>query len=199
MGVAMMAGRAKFIRRAGIAFAATAALTATTIAFADTHQHVLLKEDLFGNIPNVTIRGVAAGAAPWVVDGWVKLTNDHLMASGKWLIIPKTGYLANGKPIPAAIAGTTAHVPEVLAEVTFANSPAIVTAPVKLSSDGDFTINANIQVPAGASQPIVLIGPGADGKMKAWFASTNFLFNYGVATKASVMGSTKGMGGSKSW
>lgn len=163
-------------------------------AFADmsTQAAPMYSGKLFGNIPNVTVRGVAAGGAPWIVQGSVKLTDNHIWASGKWLIIPKTGFLANGKPIPKAVAGTTAGVKTVVAEITFANKPSVVTAPVTLDAKGDFTINASVMIPKGAADPVVLIGP-SDGKggEKVWFASTDFLMDYGQAMQSgSAMGST---------
>lgn len=168
-------------------------------AFADMNAQAapMYTGKLFGNIPNVTVRGVQAGGAPWVVDGTVKLTDNHIWASGKWLIIPKTGFLANGKPIPMKVAGTTAGVLKVVAEITFANDKAVVTAPVALSAKGDFTINAKVMIPKGAADPVVLIGPpNGMGGEKVWFASTNFLMDYGQA-----MGSSTGMasGSNANW
>lgn len=174
---------------------AVAALSVGGGAFAATQSSTMLNGQLFGNIPNVTVRGVAAGKAPWIVEGHVALTKTDLTVTGKWLIIPKTGFMVNGQAIPKALAGTTAGVKSIVAEITFANSPAIVTAPVTLSTQGDFKISATVKMPAGAAQPVVLIGPAAKGKMVAWFASSNFLMDYGQY-KAGAMGksSTKSSG-----
>ncbi|MCY0901030.1 MAG: hypothetical protein OWU32_02455 [Firmicutes bacterium] len=171
-----------------------------TAAFADMQGQMMMGGKLFGNIPNVTVRGVAAGGAPWIVDGSYKLTSTDISASGQWLIIPKTGYLANGKPIPKAVAGTTAGVTQLVAEITFANAAPIVTKPFALNAKGDFKMDQMIMMPKGAADPVVLIGP-SDGKggEKVWFASSNFLMDYGQAMmgKGSMMnGSSSGKSGS---
>ncbi len=148
----------------------------------------LLNGPIYGNIPNVTVRGVAAGKAPWIVSGRAVLTGGHLSASGKWLLIPKQGFMNTGAPIPKAFGGTTAGFTQVAAEITFANGPAVVTAPVKLSPKGVFTINANVKLPARHADPVVLIGPVSGGKMMAWFASTDFFANYGRANASMASG-----------
>ncbi|MCY0875755.1 MAG: hypothetical protein OWT28_05755 [Firmicutes bacterium] len=160
-----------------------------TVAFADMNAQTApaYTGKLFGNIPNVTVRGIPAGGAPWVVDGSVKLTDNHIWASGKWLMVPKTGYLADGKPIPMKVAGTTAGFLKVVAEITFANAKSVVTAPVTLTAKGDFTINAKVMIPKGAADPVILIGPpNGMGGEKVWFASTNFLMDYGQAMMGSA-------------
>lgn len=160
-------------------------------AFAAMHGQMMTSGKLFGNIPNVTVRGVMAGGAPWIVDGNYTLSQDHFKATGKWLIIPKTGYLANGKAIPKAVAGTTAGVTKLVAEITFANSPAIVTNPFTLNAKGDFSVNQAIMIPKGAADPVVLIGPpNGKGGEKYWFASSNFLMDYGQAMGASSTGNS---------
>ena len=153
---------------------------------------------LFGNIPNVTVRGVQAGKAPWIVQGHYKLTATNLVAGGKWLIIPKVGYMSTGQAIPKAIADTTLGVTAVGAEITFANAPSIVLPPVKLSTKGYFSINARYRLPKGANQPVVLIGPVKNGKMVAWFASSNFLMDYGAYNKAMVGGAMGASAGGSS-
>ncbi len=148
---------------------------------------------LFGNIPNVTVRNVQAGGAPWVVQGSYRLTSNHFYATGKWLVVPKQGYMQNGMMIPKAIAGTTVGVKSVVADITFANAKSVITAPVMLSKNGDFTFNTSIMIPKGAADPVILIGPGTQKAIKVWFASSNFLMDYGMANKQSV-----GMGASSS-
>ena len=152
-------------------------------AIAQSKVQPLLVSTLYGNIPNVTIRGVVAGNAPWIVWGHVTLTNNHLSATGKGLIVPVTGYMANGAAIPKSIAGTTIGIPTVEAEITFANQKSVITAPVKLNAQGDFTINTSVALPKNSAQPVVLIGPGTKSGLKAWFASTDFLMAYGAASK----------------
>ncbi|WP_304458199.1 hypothetical protein [Alicyclobacillus sendaiensis] len=148
---------------------------------------VIMAGKLYGNIPNVTIRGVAAGKAPWVVDGSYQLKSNLFTASGKWLIIPKQGYMDNGQPVPAKIGGTTNGIAEVGAEITFANASPIVLPPVKLDSQGDFSFHDAIQWPKGAAQPVVLIGPEKNGQLVAWFAASDFLADYGQATGSAWM------------
>ncbi|MHB1629707.1 MAG: hypothetical protein ACYCVB_15295 [Bacilli bacterium] len=176
-------GRNKVIRKLivpAIAAAAIAVGGGAYAAAATAQSPVLLSGPLSGNIANVTVRGVAAGKAPWIVQGRVKLTRTNLSAQGKWFIIPKSGYMYNGQPVPKALAGTTAGVKTVVADITFGNSKSVITAPVKLSPQGDFSINAKVNIPANAGQPVVLIGPGVQGKIIAWFASSNFLTDYGM-------------------
>gem|GEM_PF-3270451 len=183
----------------GGAYAAAATATATA------QSPVLLNGALFGNIANVTVRGVAAGKAPWIVQGRVKLTRTNLTVQGKWFIIPKNGYMYNGQPVPKALAGTTAGVKMVVADITFGNSKSVITAPAKLSPQGVFSINAKVNIPANAGQPVVLIGPGVQGKIIAWFASSNFLTDYGMvhgspgaAGSAYAAGSASSKGGGSS-
>jgi len=148
---------------------------------------VVMAGKLYGNIPNVVIRGVPAGKAPWVVDGSYQLKSNLFTASGKWLIIPKQGYMENGQPVPAKIGGTTNGITEVGAEITFANAAPIVLPPVKLDSQGDFSFHDAIQWPKGAAQPVVLIGPEKNGQLVAWFAASDFLADYGQATGSAWM------------
>ncbi len=185
----------KFSERMMLVGIATASLAFGGSAMAATHHpssmgKVMMEGKLFGNIPNVTIRGVDAGKAPWIVAGSYQLTDTHFIAQGKWLIIPKNGgFLATGQPVPAKLAGTTAGITEVGAEITFANAPAVVLPPVKLNAQGDFTMNATFNWPKGAKQPVVLIGPETSGKVSVWFASSNFLMDYGLPS--SGMSSSK--------
>ncbi|WP_206885913.1 MULTISPECIES: hypothetical protein [Alicyclobacillus] len=152
---------------------------------------VVMAGKLYGNIPNVVIRGVPAGKAPWVVDGSYQLKSNLFTASGKWLIIPKQGYMENGQPVPAKIGGTTNGIAEVGAEITFANAAPIVLPPVKLDSQGDFSFHDAIQWPKGAAQPVVLIGPEKNGQLVAWFAASDFLADYGQATGTAWMNAAK--------
>jgi hypothetical protein len=168
---------------------------------ATTSSGPLLQSQLFGNMPKVTIRGVASATAPWVLDGKVTLTRTHLSASGKWMLIP-AGYMASGAAVPKSLVGTTAGVPKLVAEITDANGGHMVTAPVVLTKKGSFTFNMALHLTGPIQDPIVLIGP--PGKkphtMLAWFAASNFLRQYGYATpamvkswaKASAGGTTKG-------
>jgi hypothetical protein len=181
-------------RRQGalIAFAAAGAVVAMAVTTAaSAAPKVLLKGALYGNIPDVTVRGVAAGKLPWVVQGSVELTTDHLTASGKELLVPE-GPGLNGAPVPAAVVGTTVGVKAVVAEVSCAGRAAVVTKAVPLSATGSFAFDTPVTLPAQCLDPIVLVGPGVSGKkMVAWFASTDFLTDYGVATPAVLKAPTK--------
>ena len=162
---------------------------------APSNSAVLLKSELLGNIPNVTVRGVAAATAPWVVDGHLTLTRTHLSASGSWLVIP-AGYMASGAPVPKSLVGTTAGVPKLVADVTDAEGHHFVTVPVTLSKKGSFTFNVPVRLTGPVQDPVVLIGP--PGKtahsIGAWFASTNFLKQYGDATPGMIQSWTHSSG-----
>ncbi|MCL5064307.1 MAG: hypothetical protein M1600_04450 [Firmicutes bacterium] len=160
---------------------------AMAFAAAAPASSVLLKGPIYGNIPGVTVRGVAAAPAPWVVDGTVTLTRTHLTASGTWLVIP-SGYLGTGAAVPKKLVGTTADVPKVVADITFANGKSVITAPVTLSKTGAFSFNVNLNLSTSVADPVVLIGPPGKpkGSIDAWFASTNFLQAYGTATPSMI-------------
>jgi len=154
---------------------------------APANSSVLLKSQLFGNIPSVTVRGVAAATAPWVVDGHLTLTRTHLSASGTWLVIPQ-GYTATGAQVPKSLVGTTAGVPKLVADITDAQGKDVITAPVTLSKNGAFSFNVALNLTGPIGDPVVLIGP--PGKkahsIDAWFAATNFLKQYGDVTPSMI-------------
>lgn len=179
------------IHRIGKKTILSAAAGITALAFAggafamQSANSVLLKGPLYGNIPNVAVRGVPAGKLPWVVKGLAVLTPKALTVTGQWLLVPDGGYTSTGAPVPKAMWGTTIGVKTVAAEITFANGQSMMTKPAPLSPKGDFTIHATVNVPAGDAQPIVLVGPVIGGKL-VWFASTDYLTDYGMA-KPGVM------------
>ncbi len=162
-------------------------------------SQVLLQSELFGNIPSVSVRGVAAASAPWVVDGHLTLTRTHLSASGTWLVIP-AGYLATGAAVPKSLVGTTAGVPKLVADITDAEGHHLITAPVTLTKTGTFSFNVAVNLSGAVEDPVVLIGP--PGKtahsIDAWFASTNFLKQYGDATPSMIKSWTKSSSSSSS-
>ena len=147
----------------------------------------LLQSPLYGNIPNVTVRGVASATAPWVLDGKVTVTRSHLNASGTWMLIPP-GYMATGAIVPKAMVGTTGGFPKLVADVTDAHGGHVVTAPVVLTKKGTFHFNMPLHLTGPIHDPIVLIGP--PGKkphtIGAWFAASNFLRQYGEATPTMI-------------
>lgn len=175
-------------RRLLILASAAALFAGVGSVFAAAQSPDLLSGPIYGNIPNVSVRGVAAGKAPWVVSGHAVLTAHHLSVTGKWLLIPKQGFMNTGTPIPRAIQGTTAGFVQVGAEITFANGRPVVAAPVKLTPSGGFAINANVTLPPHHADPVVLIGPMSGKKMLGWFAATDFLANYGQANAAAASG-----------
>ena len=194
--------KARFLTPVVAAGAAVALFGGMSLAATSSSQ-VLLQSRLYGNIPGVTIRGVAAPPAPWVVDGQVTLTRKHLTISGTWLVIP-AGYLGSGGAVPKTLVGTTAKVPKVVADITTAKGTSLVTAPVTLSKTGAFSFSVPVNLTGPIEYPVVLIGP--PGKtahsIGSWFASSNFLTNYGVATPqmikswtAPTKGSTGGSSG----
>lgn len=185
-GWKVKAGAVAAAAAAGAAFA-----LATGVAGA-AGPKTLYTGQLFGNIPNVTVRGVAAGAAPWVVQGTASVTATGIVAKGTGLVIPP-GDMATGKPVAKAIIGTTVGVPAVGAELTCGQGTSVTTATAPLSKSGAFDLSAKVKVPATCTDPIVLVGVMAKGKMVAWFASTDFL-TYGLKGK-SAMGWTGLKGG----
>ena len=179
-----MTTRARGALVAVVAAGAVAAIAITTAASAV--PTVLVKGPLYGNIPQVTIRGVAAGKLPWVIKGSAELTATHLTASGAEFVIPR-GPGINGVPVPAAVVGTTIGVKSVVAEVSCAGKPGVVTGAAPLSAVGRFSLSTAVKVPTPCMDPIVLVGVGTAGKhLQAWFASTDFLARYGVATPAVI-------------
>lgn len=127
-----------------------------------------LNDHVIGSTPNVTIRGVTSGAAPWVVDeGKAKLDpNGRLRVKVRGLLIAG-GALANGDPVPANLVGTVGPVTMVHAALTFGGpgggTPFTITATdaVPLSAQGNFDIDAQISVPAVCDRRILLIRIGA--------------------------------------
>ena len=132
-----------------------------------------------GSVPNITIRGVVSGGAPWVVkNGKVQLDSDgHLVVRVKGLVIGE-GALANGAPVPPNLVGTTAGVTTVHAALTcggpgggvpFTITP---TEGVPLSPAGDFEIEADLTTPSVCAQPIVLIRIGSPTSPGPWIAAS---------------------------
>jgi hypothetical protein len=133
----------------------------------------------FGSTPNITIRGVLSGGAPWVVKNG-KITLDpsgRLKVRVKGLVIGE-GALANGNPVPAGLIGTTAGVTTVHAALTCGGPgggvPFTITPTdgVPLDSDGDFVIDAQVTIPDVCAQPIVLIRIGTPETPGPWIAAS---------------------------
>jgi hypothetical protein len=139
----------------------------------------VLNTELAGSVPNVMVRSVNSGGAPWVVKtGKVKLDADgYLVVRGKGLLIGD-GALANGAPVPANLIGTVATVTMVHAALTCGGPgggvPFTITSTeaVPLSPEGDFEINADLAVPSVCSQPIILIRGGTPASPGAYIAAS---------------------------
>jgi hypothetical protein len=156
-------------------------LASATSASADGPK--FLNTKVFGSTPNITIRTVPSGGAPWVVDnGKVQLDSDgRLRIRVKGLVIT-SGALANGNPVPDNLVGTTANVTTVHAALTCGGPGGGVpftfttTEAVPLSPAGDFEIDTQIPVPAVCAQPIVLIRIGTPAAPGPWIAASSLSF-----------------------
>lgn len=160
---------------------------------------VLFHGALYGNIPNVTVRGVTAGLAPWVVKGGAEFfSSGEVVVHGTGLVIPR-GMMGTGGVVPKKLVGTTAGVKAVLVALScseFKTGQLMSLGVVALNAKGDFSLSATRKLPVRCNDPIVLVGPGKSGKMVAWFASTNFL-KFGLWSKTLFgwgMGSASTMG-----
>ena len=139
----------------------------------------VLNAHAFGSTPNITIRGVDAGAAPWVVDnGKIQLDpSGRLRVRIKGLVIGE-GALASGAPVPASLVGTVATVTMVHAALTCGGPgngvPFTITSTdaVPISTDGDLEIDAQITSPTVCAQPIVLIRIGTPATPGPWIAAS---------------------------
>ena len=139
----------------------------------------VINAQVFGNTPNITIRGVTAAGAPWFVKkGTIKLDqNGRLIVRVKGLLID-AGALANGDPVPANLIGTTGGVLTVHAALTCGGPgngvPFTITTTdaVGLDSKGDFEIDAEVSIPDVCAQPIVLIRTGTPDAPGGWIAAS---------------------------
>lgn len=152
-------------------------LASATISSADGPK--IINNHVFGSTPNITIRGVVSGGAPWVVDnGKVQLDpSGRLKVRVKGLLIGE-GALFSGDPVPANLVGTVATVTMVHAALTCGGPGSGVpftitpTDAVPISSDGDFEINAHVSIPSVCAQPIVLIRIGTPATPGPWIAAS---------------------------
>jgi hypothetical protein len=122
-----------------------------------------LNAHVVGSTPNVTIRSVMSGPAPWVVqEGKATVDlNGNVKIRAKGLLIG-SGVLASGAPVPADLVGTVGPVTSVHAALTCGGAGgapfAIINTPtVPLSPQGSFKINAHITLPTTCDRPIILI------------------------------------------
>jgi hypothetical protein len=127
----------------------------------------LLNAHVVGSTPNVTIRSVVSGGAPWVVqEGKAQVDpSGNIRVRVKGLLIA-AGALANGEPVPPALVGTVGPVTSVHAALTCGGPgggvPFTITSTdaVPLSPAGDFQINAHVMLPTTCDRPILLIRIG---------------------------------------
>ena len=161
-------------------------LASATNASADGPK--ILNTHVFGSTPNITIRTVPSGGAPWIVDeGTVQIDSNRrnsdvrLRVRVKGLVIT-SGALANGNPVPDNLVGTTAGVQAVHAALTCGGPgngvPFTITSTdaVPLSPAGDFEIDTHISVPSVCAQPIVLIRIGTPASPGPWIAASSLDF-----------------------
>jgi hypothetical protein len=154
-------------------------LFATTAAKHPSDGPKIVNAHAFGSTPNVTIRGVVAGGAPWVVkNGKIQLDPDgHLTVRIKGLLITG-GALANGNPVPDNLIGTVATVTTVHAALTCGGpgggTPFTITPTdgVTIGANGDFEIDAQITLPEVCDRPIVLIRIGSPTAAGPWIAAS---------------------------
>ena len=153
------------------------ALASATYSSADGPK--VINNHVFGSTPNITIRGVVSGGAPWVVkNGKAQLSPDgRLRVRVKGLVIGE-GALANGNPVPANLIGTVAGVTMVHASLTCggpgSGTPFTITNTdaVPLGADGDFEIDEEITIPTVCAQPIILIRIGLPAGAGPWIAAS---------------------------
>src|SRR5215213_645902 len=139
----------------------------------------ILNTHVVGSVPNIMVRSVISGGAPWIVkNGKIQLDADgHLTVRVKGLLITG-GALANGAPVPPSLIGTVATVTMVHAALTCGGPgggvPFTITSTeaVPLSPAGDFEIDTEISVPEACAQPILLIRIGTPENPGPWIAAS---------------------------
>jgi len=116
---------------------------------------------------NVTIRGVAPGAVPWVL----ARGSTRLDADGR-LSVSVSGLVITGTHTD--LDGTTGPVTSVVASIACDGSTPTLenTAPAPLSAQGDASINQEVTLPAICEAPIVLVL--ANGSSGPWIAASGF-------------------------
>jgi len=143
----------------------------------------VLNAHVVGSTPNITIRSVMSGPAPWVVqEGKAQVDpNGNVKVKVTGLLIG-SGALANGDPVPAALVGTVGPVTTVHAALTCggpgSGTPFTVTSTpsVPLSPQGNFKINAQITLPTTCDRPILLIRAGDPTAAGPFLASADPFF-----------------------
>jgi len=155
------------MRRFGFAIPVFLFLLVGSVTLSSADGPKGLNAHVVGSTPNVTIRSVMSGAAPWVVqEGKATVDNNgNVKIRVKGLLIG-SGALANGDPVQAALVGTVGPVTTVHAALTCGGPgngiPFTITSTpsVPLSADGSFRITAHITLPTTCDRPIILIRAG---------------------------------------
>jgi hypothetical protein len=114
----------------------------------------------------ITIDGVPAAGAPWVVDRGSKASISHhgrLDMRVRGLLITGTG---------TAVDGTTGPVKQVVASLACANGDTATTSAVPLSARGNARIRDHVTVPANCLAPVVLVRISGIAASDPWIAAT---------------------------
>jgi hypothetical protein len=114
----------------------------------------------------ITIDGVPAAGAAWVVDRGSKAS----LKSHSRLDVRVRGLLLTGTGTPAD--GTTGPVKQVEASLACANGDTATTPAVSLSKRGDARIRDHIKVPANCLAPVVLVRISGVAPGDPWIAAT---------------------------
>jgi hypothetical protein len=114
----------------------------------------------------ITIDGVPAAGAAWVVDRGSKASVNH---HGR-LDVRVRGLLLTGTGTPAD--GTTGPVKQVEASLACGNGDTATTGAVPLSAQGDARIRDQIKVPANCLAPVVLVRISGLAAADPWIAAT---------------------------
>ena len=134
----------------------------------------LLKATLAPSVPDdPTIRGVAPGSLPWVLDrGSVRLKADgRLRVEIEGLVIP-IEHTVGATTFPAGTARPVTTVSASLYCAPDGSGAAATTAAVPISEEGDATIAETVSVPASCFAPTVLVHP--NGLTGAYIAVTGW-------------------------
>jgi len=158
------------MRRFGLAFPLFLFLLLGSVKLSSADGPKVLNAHVVGSTPNITIRSVPSGPAPWVVqEGKAQVdSNGNVKIRVRGLLIG-SGALANGDPVPAVLVGTVGPVTMVLAALTCGGPGGGVpftiteTPAVTLSPQGNFMIRAHITLPTKCDRPIILIRAGTLG------------------------------------
>lgn len=171
------------MRRFGIAVPLFLFLLLGSVTLSSADGPKGLNAHVVGSTPNVTIRSVPSGPAPWVVqEGKAQVDNNGNVKIRVRGLLIGNGALANGDPVPANLVGTVGPVTMVHAALTcggpgggtpftITNTPA-----VPLSAQGNFRINAHITLPTTCDRPIILIRAGDAAAGGPFIASASPFF-----------------------